>query len=122
MITEAARKREMQSSEQEEKTLCQSIIKAAGVYERLETNEDWQKVQEHMKDLSRVHSEQIAGYLGLMAGTSFFKRMRLLDVVMVHQIRMEQINEGLNYPKRIMFEAVSARERLAQIREKEKSA
>lgn len=120
MLTEEIRVEQEKKSSNEEKVFLHDIIKAAAVYERLEVNPDWITLKEHLAGVAKVHTEQIAGYLQMMSGVSFFKRLRFLDIIMTHQIRLEQINEALSYPKRIVHEALLARETLDVIKEKEK--
>lgn len=120
MITEQARQEQADKATEDVKAECEAVIRAAAKYERMEALKDWHDIQEDLENVVKIHKGQIEGYLGEMVGTSFFKRLRLIDVVMVHQIRMDQIREAINYPKRIVHQAREAREWLDQQRQKEK--
>lgn len=96
------------------------LIKASARYERLLTSKDFSDCLEDMKRLRDIHQDQINGYMMQMEGTSFFKRMRLVDTVMTHQIRMNQLTEAINYPEKLMDNAIAARESLRLITEEDK--
>lgn len=119
MITERDKQAFEQKSLDDQKQECEDIIRAAACYERLESNPDFKQVVEHMNGLIKIHQTQIAGWTAQLEGASFFKRVRIMDVVLVHQIRMAQIQEAVNYPKIIIHEAQEARDLLHTMRTKE---
>lgn len=121
MITEEHRKKIADLGDSQVRKECQEIVKSAGVYERLEANQDWIEHKKHLEDLTKIHKGQIDGWMGQMAAASFFKRLKMLDVALVHQIRKEQLEEWINYPSRIIQQANQAREILADLRKKEKA-
>lgn len=120
MITEKAKQDIQKSQIEEQKQEAEEVLKAAAIYERLDANPDFQQAVEHMRGVMKIHDEQIAGYQAMLETASFFKRIKLMDVIVVHQIRKNQIQEAINYPKRIMFQAQQAREFLRTQRAKEK--
>lgn len=120
MRTESSRQKAQKEEDNTAKENLQEIIKTAEVFERLEANPDWKTVKGYLKGLVDIHQVQINGWMSQMGGTSFFKRIKILDVIMVHQVRMEQAKEALSYPERMIQEAITARELLVQLRKKEK--
>jgi hypothetical protein len=121
MITEQAKQDAKKTALEEEKQEAEEIIKAAAIYERLDSNPDFQQAVEHMKGLVKVHEAEIGGWMAQMESASFFKRIKIMDTIMVHQIRKSQIQEAIAYPKRIVFQAQQAREFLRITRLKEKA-
>jgi len=99
----------------------EEIIKASARYERLLANKDFQDVLTDLKNLVKLHQDEILGFLRVYSLTSsFFKKMRLVEVMSQHQIRKEQIEEAINYPSLIVQNAEIAREDLAKLKEQEK--
>lgn len=98
-----------------------SIIDASARYERLLVNKDFQDVIDDLKNIVNLHDNEIKGYLRVYSLTSsFFKKMRLAEVLGQHQLKKDQIEEALNYPKLIVQKAVEAREELAVLKAQEK--
>lgn len=99
----------------------QSIIVASARYERLLANKDFQDVLSDLQNVVKVHEEEIAGYLKAYSfTTSFFKKMRLAEVLGQHQMRKTQIEEAISYPNVIVEKARQAREELSTLKAQEK--
>lgn len=97
------------------------IVNASARYERLLANKDFQDILTDLKNLIDLHENEIKGYLKAYSLTSsFFKKMRLAEVLGQHQLRKDQIEEAVNYPKLIVDKAVEAREELAKLKDQEK--
>lgn len=120
-ITENARIEQQQQVLKAAKERCNDVIKAAARYERMESNQDFQDILKDLQNVADIHKQEIAGLMALAVDAPFFKRIKFMDAMMVHQIRMDQLTEAISYTKRIVFEAKQARDWLDQQREKEKS-
>lgn len=119
MINEADKIKLQESTDAEQKAECLEVIRAAAVYERKMADPDFQAILEHMTKLAELHQHQINGWMTQMESCSFFKRLKIMDTIMVHQIRKAQILEAVDYPKHIVHQAVQARELLDSLKEKE---
>ena len=123
MITEEDRVRERQDKLHDSIRLCQDILKKAEKYERLKDNDDWKGVLEDINILRDLHRREIDSAQKMMTRQSFFRKMRTVDFIVEHQIRLEQIEEALKEMDRIIAAAKIARERLpefqTQLREQE---
>lgn len=120
MITQAAKDEKEQASLTEQIKYCKEVIRAAARYERLMALKDFTDLLEDLKNLIKIHEQEINGWTTLTEGASFFKRMRLNDTILVHAIRKNQLNEAINYPAKIIAAAREAREGLALLTEEEK--
>lgn len=120
-ITEEHRRKIEDSSKEEAIKEAKEIIKAAARYERLAVNKDFIDVINDLKGVKETHDQQAKGWLEQIEGMSLFKSMRLLEVIKVHQIRANQLNEAINYIPRIMKQADEARMFLRAITEEEQS-
>lgn len=97
------------------------IITASSRYERLLANSDFIAVMNDLQNVVKNHDDEIQGYLQAYSLTSsFFKKMRLAEVLGQHQLRKSQILDAINYPKMIVEKAKEARESLAKLKEQEK--
>ena len=114
MITEQERSEQDKKSIDQIKKECQEIIRASARYERLESNQDWIDSCKDLENLIEIHKSQIEGALTQFAEAAFLDRFKIEQFIIVHQIRMEQIKEAINYPKRIIHQANEAREWLAE--------
>lgn len=119
MMNEADRIKLQESTAEEQKAECQKVIKAAAIYERKMADPDFLAILDHMMKLVDLHQHQINGWMVQMESCSFFKRLKIMDTIMVHQIRKSQILEAVNYPKHIVQQAIQAREILDSLKEKE---
>lgn len=113
-----------QSTEDKKKLLRQEKIKfledvvaAAGRYERLLVNQDFIDMLADLKKISDLHESEIRGYLAAYSmSSSFFKKMRLAEVLGQHQLRKSQIDEAMSYPATLVQKAVEAREEIAKLK------
>lgn len=99
-------------SKQEMVDECKEVIKCAARYERLMANKDFQDALKDAREIKETHENQVKGWAKQLEGVSYFKSMRLLEVIKVHQIRANQINELLNYIPKLIHDADLAREYL----------
>lgn len=121
METELMLEEKKQRIVEEKKKFLKEIIDASARYERLLANSDFINVLSDLKNLCKLHEDEIQGYLKAYSmSTSFFKRMRLMEVLGQHQLRKEQIENAINYPAMIVSKANEAREDLAKISEQER--
>ena len=105
---------------EEHKLFLEQIITASARYERLLVNKDFQDIMADLKNVVDMHEKEIKVYLqSYSLSSSFFKKMRLAEVMGQHQMKKEQIEEAINYPKMIVAKAAEAREVLAKIKEQE---
>lgn len=112
--------KKQERKEQEIKFLTE-IVEASARFERLLANSDFVKVLEDLKRVAQTHDEEIQGYLKAYSfSTSFFKKMRLAEVLGQHQMRKDAILEAISYPSLIVEKAREAREKLAQLKSQEK--
>ncbi len=118
MITEKQRSIIKESDEDQIKKECQEIINTSAVYERLSVNPDWKKHLEYLKSVVQIHKSQIDGWMSQMAQASLFKRIKMMDVMVVHQVRKEQAEEWINYADRVQAQAKQAKEVLTELRKK----
>lgn len=118
MITETQKRSIQLSKDEALRKDCQEIINTSAVYERLSVNPDWKKHVEILKGLVQVHKSQIDGWMAQMAEASFFKRLKMMDVMLVHQVRKEQAEEWINYAGRVQEQARQAKEVLAGLNKK----
>lgn len=119
MIKESEKQQIEKKSMEEQIKTAEEIIKAAAVYERLAINADYKTMIGHLEGLRDIHQDQINGWMNQMAGASFFKRIKFMDVMLIHQVRKEQLQEAINYPKQLMHAANEAREFMKKHRKKE---
>ena len=120
MITEEAKQNQHKTVLEEKKQFLKEIVDAAARYERLMVNKDFLDVLADMENVAKLHAEEVQGFLKAYSlSTSFFKKMRLAEVMGQHQMRQEQIIEAVNYPKLMVEKAKEARELLSKIREQE---
>jgi hypothetical protein len=97
------------------------IILAAARYERLLVNKDFQDLLLDLSNLVKLHDDEIKGYLATYSiSSSLFKKMRIAEIMGQHQLRRDQIQEGINYPQMLVGKAREAREELAKLKEQEK--
>lgn len=115
-IKEATRKESEDVVQEEQKKYLEEVIKASSKFERLLSNSDFLELLKDMEDVIKAHQEQINGFMHSMIGTSIFKQMRILSVIQVHQIRMEQLKEAIARPKQIVLMAQSAREEIKNMK------
>lgn len=95
----------------------QEIVAAAGRYERLLVNQDFVDMLEDLKKVAELHEKEVRGYLAAYSlSTSFFKKMRLAEVMGQHQLRQSQIEEAISYPATLVQKAVEAREEIAKLK------
>lgn len=118
MITESQKRTIKELDDATVRQECQEIINTSAVYERLSVNPDWKKHIDILQGMVRVHKSQIDGWMAQMASVSLFKRLKMLDVMVVHQVRKEQAEEWINYPGRIQEQAKHAKDILAELRKK----
>lgn len=117
-----------QAAEDKRKTLVENkiqflreIITASARYERLNANQDFIDILNDLKNIVAMHKAEIEGYLTAYSLTSsFFKKMRLAEVMGQHQMRMQQIQEAISYPASIIQKAVDARTEIAKLIELQK--
>lgn len=108
------RKKELQ---QQKTKFLEEVISAASRYERLIVNKDFLDVLEDLKKLVDLHKAEINGYLTAYSlSSSFFKKMRLAEVMSQHQLRMQQIQDAINYPQTLVQKAIEAREELVKLK------
>lgn len=108
------RKKELQ---QQKIKFLEEVISAASRYERLIVNKDFLDVLEDLKKLVDLHKSEINGYLTAYSlSSSFFKKMRLAEVMSQHQLRMQQIQDAINYPQTLVQKAIEAREELVKLK------
>ena len=121
MITEENKAEKAKSQLEEEIDYLKQIIEASSRYERLLSNSDFNGILADLKKVAQFHKEEIDNYLKMFSlSTSFFKRMRLTEVMSQHQTKMDIIIEAIMYPEKIVSKAIEARERIAKIKEQEK--
>lgn len=127
MITEQARKDVAKTRMDSEIKHLENIIKVAPRFERLAADEDFQAWLQDLKDAAEVHKEEIlewANELGLPASANlsvtdgFFRRFQIMATIEQHAIRREQLLELVNQPEKIIHAALTARERLAELKPK----
>lgn len=101
----------------EKAKFLEEIITAAARYERLLALKDFQDLLVDLGKLVALHKSEINSYLEAYSlASSFFKKMRLAEVMAQHQIRMQQIQEAVNYPQVLVQKAVESREELAKLK------
>lgn len=113
-----------QSTEDKKKLLRQEKIKfledvvaAAGRYERLLVNQDFIDMLADLKKISDLHESEIRAYLAAYSmSSSFFKKMRLAEVLGQHQLQKSQIDEAMSYPATLVQKAIEAREEIAKLK------
>lgn len=95
----------------------QEIISAAARYERLLAVQDFQDILTDLKKLVELHETEIRGYLAAYSmSSSFFKKMRLAEVLGQHQLKKTQIEDAINYPQQLVDKASEAREEIAKLK------
>lgn len=121
METEESKLDKKQKLIESKKGFLSDIINAAARYERLLANKDFQDVLADLRNVVSLHEDEIKGYLKAYSMTSsFFKKMRLAEVLGQHQLKKDQIEEAVNYPQLLVQKAVEAREELAVLKDQEK--
>lgn len=93
------------------------VLQKSEKYERLIENEDWQDVIKEIKFVVDIHDREIKQALESLAELSPHDRVNANDVMLIHQIRKEQIEEALKEPERILDLAKKARERIPEVKE-----
>lgn len=93
------------------------VLQKSEKYERLKENEDWQDVFKEIRHVLKVHNDEIAKALDTLTGLGPKDREQANDVVLIHQIRKEQVEEALKEPERILEMAKRARERIPEVKE-----
>jgi hypothetical protein len=97
------------------------IIAASARYERLLSNKDFIDIMKDLTNVVSMHDNEIKGYLSVYSmSSSFFKKMRLAEVMSQHQLKRDQIQEAINYPQNIVQQASIAREELDKLKQQEK--
>lgn len=99
--------------------LAEDILKKAEKYERLKGNPDWEGVLEDVKVLIGIHGKQIENALSQIVDVRptgsvaenkvVYGRDDWFDFILQHQVRKEQLMEGLNEQSRILEAAELAR-------------
>ena len=127
MITEQARKDVAKTRLDSEIKYLENILKVAPRFERLVADEDFQAWMQDLKDAAEVHKGEIlewANELGLPASDNlsvtdgFFRRLQIMTTIEQHAVRREQLLELVNQPEKIVHAALTARDRLAEIKPK----
>lgn len=93
------------------------VLQKSEKYERLKDDGDWQDVFKEIRHVLKVHDDEIAKALETLSGLNPRDREDANSVILIHQIRKEQIQEALNEPERIADLARRARERIPDIKE-----
>lgn len=111
--------RETNEREAKKKFLKQ-IITSAAKYERLMVNDDFKEVLSDLENVMKHHETEVKGFISVLAeSTSIFKRMRIMEAVTQHQIRLDHLKEAVTYPQRLIQHAQEAREMLSQLKSQE---
>jgi len=95
------------------------LIRAAARYERLTSLRDFQDMLYDLENLKVVHENEVKGWTQQLEGSSFFKKLRLMEVIATHQIRINQISEALAYFPKLISAANDARMFLRAVTEEE---
>lgn len=120
-ITEADKLKLEGKTKEESISEAKAIIRASARYERLVVLGDFQDMLKDLENLKKVHEAEVKGWTEQLEGTSFFKKMRLVEVISVHQIRANQIIEALAYFPKLKAAADEARMFLRAITEEEQA-
>lgn len=92
------------------------VIKASERYERLSSNKDFQDCLNDLRDVLKVHREQLLLMdIDLDQATSPFKINRIAIGRKMHLNRMQQISEAIRQPEAIVNMGKIARARIEEI-------
>lgn len=118
MITEEDREKKEKDLVSENIQIAQEMLQKSEKYERLKGNPDWEGVKEDIKIVCDIHRREIKYATEMLPRLSFFKRMKTVDFITEHQIRLEQLEEALQEERRILEAGRLARETLPLLRER----
>ncbi len=121
---------ELQADRLEKKTVAlqnelrywTEVLQKSEKYERLKDNEDFQEVFKELRFVAEAHGKEIQTALGTLTQLKTSERLEAYDVILTHQTRLEQIEEALKEPERIIEMAKKARERIPEVKEEMRSA
>lgn len=122
MLTEAAKLKIEGETKEAQIQWCKDLIQVSARYERLMVSKDFTDMLHDLENLKKVHEDEVKGWTEQLEGMSYFKSMRLLEVIKVNQIRANQIREALNYIPKLIDSANEARELLKSMREESSNA
>ena len=133
MITEQEKEKQARQKVESGIRLCEEAIQKAEKYERLKENKDWQGFLDDLKDVIRLHENEIrmgesmlvdAANNGYVKTDDFGKQIYVssrkdwTDFIVRHQIQKADAETWLKEPDRILAMAALAREKLPVLKEK----
>jgi len=127
MITEEAKTKVARTRIEEEIKYNEQILEAAPRFERLMADDDFKGWLKDLEDAAEVHKNEIvewATQLGLppmeklSVTDGYFRRFQITAMIEQLAIRREQFLELANRPEKIIHAALTARERLAELKTK----
>lgn len=119
MITEADKLKVESKTKEEEIQYCKDLVKASARYERLMVLRDFKDMIADLERIKDLHEAEVKGWTQQLEGMSYFKSMRLLEVIKVNQIRANQLIEAIAYIPKLIASANTAREFLKITEEKQ---
>lgn len=92
------------------------VLQKSEKYERLKDNEDWLDVLKEVQHVADVHETEINNARARLTDVRPKDREEVFDIILVHQMRLEQIKEALGTPNRVLGMAKQARDRIPEIK------
>lgn len=98
------------------------VIRASERYERLLANKDFQDMLNDLRDVQKVHREQLAVMdIDLDQASSPFKINRIAVARKMHLNRMQQLNEAIKQPEALVNMGKIARARIEELEKTEET-